>query len=48
MQRLFYIVTRWLEEDHSKQADRIADMLKHDMETIGFSYEDIASNERQR
>ena len=48
MQRLFYVVCRWLEEDGSKQADRIGSMVKADMGTIGFNYEDISSNERQR
>ena len=48
MQRLFYVVCRWLEEDGSKQAERIGSMIKTDMETIGFRYEDISNNERQR
>ena len=48
MQKLFYVVSRWLEEDGSKQAERIGAMIKADMEIIGFRYEDIASNERQR
>ena len=48
MQRLFYVVCRWLEEDGSKQADRIGAMVKADMGTIGFNYEDISANERQR
>ena len=39
MQRLFYVVCRWLEEDSSKQAERIGSMIKADMETIGFRYE---------
>lgn len=38
MQKLFYVVCRWLEEDHSKQSDRIGDMIKQDMETIGFRF----------
>jgi len=38
MQKLFYVVCRWLEEDHSKQSDRISDMIKQDMETIGFRF----------
>jgi hypothetical protein len=42
MQRLFYVVSRWLEEDHSKQSDRISSMIKEDMEQIGFRFEDIA------
>lgn len=48
MQRLLYVVCRWLEEDGSKQAERIGTMIKTDMESIGFRFEDIASNERQR
>jgi len=48
MQKLFYVVCRWLEEDHSKQADRISSMIQQDMATIGFRYEDIANTERQR
>jgi hypothetical protein len=48
MQKLFYVVCRWLEEDHSKQADRICNMIQEDMATIGFRYQDIATTERQR
>ena len=48
MQRLFYVVCRWLEEDQSKQADRLGSMIKADMESIGFRYEEISTNERQR
>ena len=48
MQRLFYVVCKWLDEDGSKQGERIGAMIKADMETIGFRYEDIAANERQR
>jgi hypothetical protein len=48
MQRLFYVVSRWLEEDGSKQAERISQMIRSDMEAVGFRYEDIAANERQR
>lgn len=48
MQRLFYVVSRWLEEDGSKQAERISDMIRADMESIGFRYADISANERQR
>ena len=48
MQKLFYVVSKWLEEDGSKQAERIGAMIKADMELVGFRYEDIASNERQR
>ena len=44
MQRLFYVVCRWLEEDSSKQAERIGTMIKADMETIGFGYDEIANN----
>lgn len=39
-----YVVCRWLETDHSKQAERINDMIKEDMQLIGFRYEDIANN----
>jgi hypothetical protein len=48
MQKLFYVVCRWLEEDGSKQGERIGSMIKEDMESIGFRYEDISNNERQR
>lgn len=48
MQKLFYVVCRWLEEDQSKQSERISNMIKQDMETIGYRYEDIANTERQR
>ena len=42
------MVSRWLEEDGSKQAERISQMIRSDMEAVGFRYEDIAANERQR
>jgi hypothetical protein len=48
MQRLFYVVCRWLEEDGSKPGERIGAMIKDDMETVGYRYGEIASNERQR
>jgi len=37
-----------IEEDGSKQGERIGSMIKSDMETIGFRYEEISNNERQR
>ena len=48
MQKLFYVVCRWLEEDSSKQSERIGRMIKEDMETMGFRYEEINNTERQR
>ena len=48
MQKLFYVVCRWLEEEDSKQADRVCSMIKDDMELMGFRYQDIQNTERQR
>jgi hypothetical protein len=48
MQKLFYVVCRWLEEDRSKQSERIGTMIKADMKQIGFCYEDISNTEKQR
>lgn len=39
---------RWLEEEDSKQADRVCSMIKDDMELMGFRYQDIQNTERQR
>lgn len=48
MQKLFYVVCRWLEEEDSKQSERVCNMIKNDMEIAGFKYEDIQNTERQR
>lgn len=48
MQKLFYVVCRWLEEEDTKQADRVCSMIKNDMELMGFRFEDIQNTERQR
>ncbi len=48
MQKLFYIVCRWLEEDNSRQSEEIASIIKTDMEMLGIKYDDIAYAERQR
>lgn len=43
MQKLLYVVCRWLEEEDSKQAERVSGMIKNDMELMGFKYDDIRS-----
>lgn len=48
MQKLFYVVCRWLESEESKQAERVSDMIKNDMELMGFRYDDIRNTEMQR
>ena len=48
MQKLFYVVCRWLEADESKQSERVSSMIKNDMELMGFKYDDISNTERQR
>ena len=48
MQKLFYVVSRWLESDPSKQSERLNNMIKQDMESVGFRYEEIAATEQQR
>ena len=48
MQKLFYVVCRWLEEEDTKQSERVGNMIKNDMEIVGFKYEDIQNTERQR
>ena len=48
MQKLFYVVCRWLEEEDTKQSERVSNMIKNDMEIVGFKYEDIQNTERQR
>lgn len=48
MQKLFYVVCRWLDSDESKQSERVCNMIKHDMELMGFKYDDIHNTESQR
>ena len=48
MQKLFYVVCRCLEEEDTKQSERVCNMIKNDMEIVGFKYEDIQNTERQR
>ena len=48
MQKLFYVVCRWLEEDQSKQSMKICNNIKDEMENVGFNYESISNTERQR
>lgn len=48
MQKLFYVICRWLESEESKQAERVCSMIKNDMDLMGFKYDDISNTERQR
>lgn len=48
MQKLYYVICRWLEADESKQSEKLCEMIKHDMEIVGFRYDDINNTERQR
>lgn len=48
MQKLFYVICRWLETEESRQSERLSESIKHDMEIVGFRYDDISNTERQR